>query len=63
MTSPGSPQVNDTSFNGIFNAGGRADQSSGQTIDNLLSALFYALAAFVVQFLVFLIIKQKFFRI
>ncbi|KAL9587159.1 MAG: hypothetical protein Q9212_000432 [Teloschistes hypoglaucus] len=34
MTSPGSPQTNDTSLNGIFSAGGKAGESNGQSFDN-----------------------------
>ncbi|KAL8938789.1 MAG: hypothetical protein Q9211_003040 [Gyalolechia sp. 1 TL-2023] len=39
MSSDAAPQPNDTSLPDIFNAGGRAGQSSGQTVTNFLSSL------------------------
>ncbi|KAL8783747.1 MAG: hypothetical protein Q9213_004428 [Squamulea squamosa] len=63
MASPAAPQANDTSINGIFNAGGRAAEYSGQSITTLLSSLVTALAFFGLEFLVFLVVKQKLFRI
>ncbi|KAL8710808.1 MAG: hypothetical protein Q9220_004611 [cf. Caloplaca sp. 1 TL-2023] len=62
MSSPDSdaaPQANDTSFNGIFSAGGRASQSSGQSIINFLTSLYTGAALFGLELLLFLIIKQK----
>ena len=63
MSSSAAPQSNDTSISGIFSAGGRANQSSGQTITNFLSSVVAGFAAFGIEFLVFLIIKHKLFRI
>ncbi|KAL8805094.1 MAG: hypothetical protein Q9182_002184 [Xanthomendoza sp. 2 TL-2023] len=63
MASPASPQPNGTSVNDIFGAGGRAAQSSGQSLPKFLSSLVAAFVTFALQFLVFLIIKHKLFRI
>ncbi|KAL8943317.1 MAG: hypothetical protein Q9216_001160 [Gyalolechia sp. 2 TL-2023] len=63
MSSDGAPQPNDTSLAGIFDAGGRAGQSSGQTVTNFLSSLVAGFVIFGLELLAFLIIKQKLFRI
>ncbi|KAL8953498.1 MAG: hypothetical protein Q9222_000645 [Ikaeria aurantiellina] len=62
MSSPDSdaaPQANDTSFNGIFSAGGRANQSSGLSLITFFSSVYTGAAIFGVELLLFLIIKQK----
>ncbi|KAL8772178.1 MAG: hypothetical protein Q9209_002613 [Squamulea sp. 1 TL-2023] len=63
MASSAAPQANDTSINGIFNAGGRAAEYSGQSITTFLSSLVTALAFFGLEFLLFLVVKQRLFRI
>lgn len=63
MSSDAAPQPNDTSLSSIFGAGGRAGQSSGQTVTNFLSSLVAGFAIFGLEFLAFLIIKDKLFRI
>lgn len=63
MSSDAAPKPNDTSLSGIFNAGGRANQSSGQTVTNFISSLYTGFTLFGLGILAFLIIKQKLFRI
>ncbi|KAL9603955.1 MAG: hypothetical protein Q9179_002017 [Wetmoreana sp. 5 TL-2023] len=46
MASSAAPKANDTSLSGIFNAGGRAGQSNGQSITNFLSSVVAGFAAF-----------------
>ncbi|KAL8913623.1 MAG: hypothetical protein Q9171_001588 [Xanthocarpia ochracea] len=63
MATPPIQTPNDTSFDAIFNAGGIGAQSNGQSIANFLSSLVTSCSIFGLEFLLFLIIKRKLFRI
>ncbi|KAL8840917.1 MAG: hypothetical protein Q9170_001110 [Blastenia crenularia] len=63
MSSPATPQTNDTSFNGILNAGGVAGQRSGQSVRNFIASLVTAFSIFGLGILAFLIVKNKLLRI
>ncbi|KAL8760258.1 MAG: hypothetical protein Q9199_000157 [Rusavskia elegans] len=59
----GAPPPSNASLDAIFNSGGRAAESNGQSLTNFLSSLITAFAIFGLELLIFLLVKRKLFRI